>query len=218
MFIGHFAVGLAAKSVKPSISLGTYFLAVQFVDLLWPTLLLLGIEQVAIEPGITEMTPLNFLHYPVTHSLLMAFIWSICGFVLYYLIKKDVKGGLLIAACVASHWVLDFVTHRPDLPLTFSETTKVGLGLWNYKMLTVVVESLLFIGGVVLYLKSTIAADKIGRNAFWSLIIFLVIIHATNIFGPSPPNVGAIAWAGHLQWFFVIWAYWADAHRTSSQI
>ena len=213
MFIGHFAVGFAAKTVKPSISLGTYFLAVQFVDLLWPTLLLLGVEQVAIEPGITEMTPLNFLHYPVTHSLLMAFVWGLGGFALYYLIKKDVKGGLIIAACVASHWVLDFVAHRPDLPLTFSEVTKVGLGLWYNKTLTIIVESILFLGGLWLYVKTTNSFDKIGKYGFISLIAFLIVIHIGNIFGPPPPNVGAIAWAGHLQWLFVIWVYWVDAHR-----
>jgi hypothetical protein len=215
MFIGHFAVGLAAKSIKPSISLGTYFIAVQFVDLLWPTLLLLGIEQVAIEPGITEMTPLNFLHYPVSHSLLMTFVWSLIGFLIFYLLKKDLKGGLLIAACVASHWVLDFITHRPDLPLTFSETTKVGLGLWNSKVLAIIVETLLFAGGLWLYLKSTQTSDKIGKYAFGGLIAFLLIVHISNVAGPPPPNIEAIAWAGHLQWLFVIWAYWADGHRTT---
>lgn len=214
MFIGHFAVGLVAKSVKPSVSLGTYFMAAQFVDLLWPTLLILGIEEVAIEPGITEMTPLNFLHYPVTHSLVMALVWGLIGFLLYYVFKKDVKGGLIIAACVASHWVLDFLTHRPDLPITLTETTKVGLGLWNYKWLTVVIETLMFVGGVYLYTKATQAKDKKGTYAFWGLIGFLLIIHVGNVFGPPPPNVEAIVWAGHLQWLFVLWAYWADDHRS----
>jgi membrane-bound metal-dependent hydrolase YbcI (DUF457 family) len=215
MFIGHFAVGLAAKSVKPTVSLGTYFLAAQFVDLLWPTLLVLGIEQVAIEPGITEMTPLNFLHYPITHSLVMALVWGVAGLLLYYILKRDIKGGIVIAACVASHWVLDFITHRPDLPLTFSETTKVGLGLWNNKVLTVAFESILFIGGLWLYVRTTSSSDKVGKYGFIGLIGFLLLIHVGNIFGPPPPNVQAIAWAGHLQWLFVIWAYWVDAHRAS---
>lgn len=213
MFIGHFAVGLAAKSAKPAISLGTYFMAVQFVDLLWPTLLVLGIEQVAIEPGITAVTPLNFIHYPVTHSLLMALIWALGAFILYYIIRKDVRGGLLIAACVLSHWILDFATHRPDLPLTFSESTKVGLGLWNNKILTVVVESLLFAIGLGLYAKTTSARNRTGVYSFWSLAAFLIIIHVSNMIGPPPPNVQAIAWAGHLQWLFILWAYWADINR-----
>ncbi len=213
MFIGHFAVGLAAKSVKPTVSLGTYFLAVQFVDLLWPTLLLVGLERVSISPGITEMTPLDFEHYPITHSLIMTVVWAGLALLLFYLFKKDLKAALVVAACVASHWLLDFITHRPDLPLAFSDATRVGLGLWNNKVLTIAVESLLFVIGLGLYLRSTRSSDKIGTYGFWGLIAFLVVIHISNIFGPPPPNVAAIAWAGHLQWIFVIWAYWVDAHR-----
>jgi membrane-bound metal-dependent hydrolase YbcI (DUF457 family) len=215
MFIGHFAVGMAAKSIKPSLSLGTYFLAVQFVDLLWPTLLLLNLEQVSISPGITAMTPLDFLHYPYTHSLLMALVWATAGFTLVYLFKKDSSAALLIAACVASHWLLDFFTHRPDLPLTLSETTKVGLGLWHYKTLTFLIESTMFIIGVLLYVKSSSATDRVGNYGFWSLAVFLFLISISNMVGPPPPNVGAIMWVGHLQWLFVGWAYWVDAHRSS---
>ncbi|GHN01144.1 hypothetical protein WSM22_26330 [Cytophagales bacterium WSM2-2] len=215
MFIGHFAVGMAAKSVKPSLSLGTYFLAVQFVDLLWPTLLLLNIEQVIIEPGITAMTPLNFIHYPITHSLVMALVWSAAGFAIIYFVKKDTSAGLLIAACVASHWLLDFFTHRPDLPLTLSESVKVGLGLWNYKVATFVIETALFVVGVFLYVRNTKALDRVGKFGFWSLIAFLFLISVSNILGPPPPDVNAIAWAGHLQWLVVIWAYWVDKHRAT---
>jgi hypothetical protein len=214
MFIGHFAIGLAAKSAKPSLSLGSYFLAAQFVDLLWPTLLLFNIEEVIISPGITAMTPLDFVHYPYTHSLLMAVVWAAAGFALVYLLKKDFYAATLIAICVASHWVLDLFTHRPDLPLTLTETTKVGLGLWNFKIATFLIESALFAGCVFLYAKKSNATDGIGKYAFWSLIAFLFLISISNMIGPPPPNVAAIAWAGHLQWLFVFWAYWVDRHRT----
>lgn len=215
MFIGHFAVGMAAKSVKPSLSLGSYFLAAQFVDLLWPTLLLLNLEQVIIEPGITVMTPLNFIHYPISHSLLMALVWALAGFTLVYLVKKDASAALMIGLCVASHWLLDFFTHRPDLPLTLSETTKVGLGLWNYKTATFIIESTLFASGIYLYLKKTSANDNVGKYGFISLVAFLYIISVMNMIGPPPPDVNAIAWAGHLQWLFVWWAYWVDGHRSA---
>lgn len=218
MFIGHFAVGMAAKSVKPSLSLGSYFMAAQFVDLLWPTLLLLNLEQVIIEPGITAMTPLNFIHYPISHSLLMALVWALAGFGLVYMIKKDASAALLIGLCVASHWLLDFFTHRPDLPLTLSETTKVGLGLWNFKTATFLIESALFATGIYLYLKKTSARDKVGQYGFISLVGFLYIISVMNMVGPPPPDVNAIAWAGHLQWLFVLWAYWVDSHRTVHQV
>lgn len=213
MFIGHFAIGLGAKTLKPSISLGSYFLAVQFVDLLWPTLLLFGLEQVAIVPGITAVTPLDFISYPYSHSFVMALIWSALGFGITYLIRQDLAVSFLIGACVGSHWLLDFLTHRPDLPLTLSETTKVGLGLWYYKAATVMLESVLFVSGAWLYLRKTEAQDKVGSVGLWSLIIFMTVIHLSNISGPPPPSVSAIAWAGHLQWLFVIWAYWVDKHR-----
>jgi hypothetical protein len=215
MFIGHFAVGLTVKAIKPQISLGTYFLAAQFVDLLWPTLLLIGAERVAIVPGITAMTPLDFISYPYSHSLLMAVGWSAIAFLISYTLKKDFTAALLVGFCVGSHWLLDLITHRPDLPLTLSESTKVGLGLWKYKIATVVIEVATFLGAVLVYLKSTKANDGIGKYGFAGLIIFLMIIHTGNIFGPPPPSVSAIAWAGHLQWLFVAWAYWVDGHRST---
>lgn len=215
MFIGHFAVGMAAKSAKPSLSLGTYFLAVQFVDLLWPTLLLFNIEQVAIAPGITAMTPLDFVHYPYTHSLLMGLVWAAVGFAIVYFMKKDMSVAGIVAACVFSHWLLDFLTHRPDLPLTLSETTRVGLGLWNYKTATIVIESMMFVAGIWLYVKRTSAADNVGKYGFWGMIAFLAIISISNAAGPPPPSIAAIAWAGHLQWLIVIWAYWSDKHRVA---
>jgi hypothetical protein len=213
MFIGHFAVGMAAKSLKPSVSLGTYFIAVQWVDLLWPTLLLLNLEHVIIDPGNTPMAPLNFIHYPITHSLVMAVVWSLAGFVIIYLLKKDFSAALLVGFCVGSHWLLDFFTHRPDLPLTLSEATKVGLGLWNYKAVAISVETGLFIVGVWLYVNRTKPNDRIGSWGFWGLIGFLIIISVSNILGPPPPSVTALAWAGQLQWLVVAWGYWADGHR-----
>ncbi|MGC4023470.1 MAG: hypothetical protein QM734_16730 [Cyclobacteriaceae bacterium] len=215
MFIGHFAIGLSAKTIKPSLSLGTYFLAVQFVDLLWPTLLLLNLEQVVISPGITVMTPLDFAHYPYTHSLVMALVWAAAGFALVYLLKKDTSAALLIAGCVASHWLLDFFTHRPDLPLTLSESTKVGLGLWNHKAATIIIETGMFITGTWLYVKNTKALDKTGIYSFWGLIAFLALIAISNVAGPPPSDVVALAWAGHLQWLIIIWAYWVDKHRVA---
>lgn len=213
MFIGHFAVGLGAKAIKPKLSLGTYFLAAQFLDLLWPTLLLLNLEKVEIAPGITDMTPLDFVSYPYSHSLLMALVWSALGFAIVYGLRKDLSIALLVGFCIGSHWLLDFFTHRPDLPLTFTEQTKVGLGLWNHKTITVVIEITMFVTAIILYIRSTTALDKIGQYGFWALMLFLLLIHVSNLVGPPPPNTTAIAWAGHLQWLFVFWAYWVDGHR-----
>jgi FtsH-binding integral membrane protein len=210
MFIGHFAAGMMAKKVQPSISLGTLFLAAQFLDLLWPTLLLLDVEHVAIAPGISKVTPLDFTDYPISHSLLMVIGWSLIFSVVYYLISKNRTGSILLGTLVLSHWILDLVVHIPDLPLYPGDSPKVGLGLWNSTLLTILVEGVIFISGIWIYLKTKKELSQKVNAWFWSLVVFLLIIHVINFIGPPPPSVNAIAWAGHLQWLFVPWAWWAD--------
>lgn len=215
MFIGHFAVGMAAKKAAPKISLGTLFIAAQFLDLLWPTLLLLNIEQVAIKPGTAEAQPLDFIYYPVSHSLLMVLLWGIVTGFIYWLFKKNTKAAVILALCVVSHWVLDLIVHFPDLPLFPGKSPFWGLGLWGYKGIALVIEGSIFIAGVVLYLQATKAKNKSGLIGFWLLVVLLAGIHIANIFGPPPPGVNAIAWAGQLQWLFVLLAYWTDRNRIS---
>ena len=129
MFIGHFGVGLGLKAVAPRVSLGTMFLASQFVDLLWPSLLLVGFEQVDIAPEVTRVTPLDFVHYPISHSLLMVFGWSVLFALVYHLIRRHRGNAVFCGLAVMSHWLLDWVTHRPDLPLYPGGEALVGLGL-----------------------------------------------------------------------------------------
>lgn len=210
MFIGHFAAGMAAKKLEPSISLGTLFLAAQWLDLLWPTLLLLNLEHVVIAPGTSAVTPLDFVDYPITHSLVMVLGWSLLFGVVYFLITKNKSGALLLGGLVLSHWVLDLVVHIPDLPLYPGDSPKVGFGIWNSLPLTIVVEGAVFVTGVLLYVNTRKSMGKKVSWWFWSLVIFLVVMHVANLFGPPPPNVGMIAWAGHLQWLFVLWAWRAD--------
>jgi len=213
MFIGHFGIGLGAKKARASVSLGTLFLASQLPDLLWPTFLLLGWEDVAIRPGITKMAPLDFTYYPISHSLVMTIIWgSILGLG-YYLFKKDRRGAIVVGLCVLSHWVLDFLVHRPDLPLFPWDSALVGLGLWNHPLIEVLLEGGIFVVGLLLYLQTTRAKNKVGKWAFLALIIFLVLIYIANLFSSPPPNVTAIAWVGQAQWLVVLWAYWADRNR-----
>ncbi|MBI3587293.1 MAG: hypothetical protein HY088_09210, partial [Ignavibacteriales bacterium] len=194
MFIGHFAVGLAAKKAAPKVSLGTLFISVQLVDLMWPVLLLLGWEHVRIAPGITPFTPLDFYDYPVSHSLVTMLGWSLAFALVYHLIKRYPKGAWVLAAGVFSHWVLDFITHRSDMPITPGGATYVGLGLWNSVLGTLIVEGAMFIGAVWLYARSTTAKDKTGTYAFWGLIAFLTISYVASVVSPPPPSETAIAW------------------------
>src|SRR4029077_11692973 len=131
MFIGHNAVAFAAKRAAPRTSLGTLTAAVMFLDLLWPIFLLLGIEHVRIEIGATIFTPLDFYDYPWTHSLTMATAWGVAFGVVYWLKTKYARGAVVIAVCVVSHWILDLIVHRPDLPL-WPGGPKFGFGIWNY--------------------------------------------------------------------------------------
>lgn len=213
MFIGHFGVGFAAKKIDSRPSLGTLFMAAQFIDLLWPIFLIFGIEQVKIEPGNTSFTPLNFINYPFSHSLFGVVLWGLLFGFIYYLIKKNLRSSILLGVLVVSHWVLDLLTHRPDLPIIPWSDFKVGLGLWNSVLITLIIEGIIFILGAFLYIKSTKAKNKKGSIGLWSLLIFFVLVYIMNVFGPPPPSVDAIGYAGLSLWLFVVWAYWIDRNR-----
>jgi len=218
MFIGHFAVGLASKRLAPRVSLGTLFVAAQFLDLLWPLFLLLGLEHVRIDPGNTAFTPLDSYDYPLTHSLLLAVGWSVLFGGFYFVARRWRREALVVALAVLSHWVLDFISHRPDLPLWPGESPKVGLGLWNSVPATVAVEGLLFLGAVFLYVWASAARDWMGAYALWSLLGLVAVIYVANIVGPAPPSDTAVAVVGLAQWLFVSWFYWIDRHRTSARM
>lgn len=212
MFVGHIALGFAAKRAAPGVSAGTLVMAAQFVDILWPIFLLLGLEHVRIDPGNTAVAPLDFYDYPWTHSLLMGLLWALLFAGIWYLRQRDSRVALLLGGLVVSHWVLDFITHRPDLPL-YPGGPNVGLGLWNSVAGTMVVEGGLFVAGVLIYLRATRPLDRTGRFATYGLIAFLVVAYLANIFSPPPPSVSAIAWGGQAGWLLLLWALWVDRHR-----
>jgi membrane-bound metal-dependent hydrolase YbcI (DUF457 family) len=213
MLIGHVAVALGAKKAAPKTSFGTLLLAAQWPDLLWPLFLMLGWERVRIVPGITAVSPLEFTSYPFTHSLLADFGWGMLLAGLYLVIKKNQRGAVVVWACVMSHWLLDFISHRPDLPL-YPGSRLVGLGIWNSVSVTLIVEGGLFVAGAVIYSRVTRARDKKGEYGYKIFVALLVLIYLASLMGPPPPSVSAVEWAGILSWLFVAWAYWLDDHRT----
>ena len=213
MFIGHFGVGFGAKSLAPKVSLGALFLAAQFIDLLWPTLLLLGVERVQIVPGATVVTPLLFEHYPVSHSLAAVFGWAVLVGGIYLLLLRERIGALVVGLLILSHWGLDAIVHRPDLPLFPGSATVVGMDAWSSLPLTLAIELPLFALGVWLYARASSPKDAVGHWGLVTLVVFLLVIYAGNLFGPPPPSAVAIAWVGQLQWLLVIWGYWIDKHR-----
>jgi len=173
VFIGHFAVGFAAKRAAPRTSLGTLILA--FLDGLWPVFLLLGIERARIDPGNTAFTPLAFDYYPFSHSSLMAIVWGILFALAYNARGRYSRGALWVCICVVSHWILDFVTHRPDLPL-YPGGPKVGLGLWNSRAATMTVEGAMFVAAIWLYAVTTRA--RITMVAIIGIVAWLFVLWA----------------------------------------
>jgi membrane-bound metal-dependent hydrolase YbcI (DUF457 family) len=213
MFLGHFAVGLAAKRAAPRTSLGWLVAACQLLDLLWPVFLLAGLEQVRIDPGNTPVTPLSFDRYPISHSLLMACVWGAALAALYFWRTRRGRAAVVIALVVVSHWVLDWITHRPDLPLAPWSPVTVGLGLWYSRVGTAILESLMYIGGLWLYASMTRPRDRVGRWGFAAFAGLLAIIYAANLSGPPPPGVEAVAVSALALWLLPPWAAWFDRHR-----
>lgn len=218
MFIGHYAIAFGAKRFAPQASLGALFLACQLADLIWPNLVLAGIERVAIEPGATAMTPLSFLHYPYSHSLVALLVWGSLFAVSYRLLtRSSLAAAVTIGAVVVSHWVLDVVTHRPDMPVLPNDSVRLGLSLWNYPALAIPIEIVLFGAGVWLYARATTPTDRIGRIGLGALVGFLLVVFAANLLGPPPPSVAAIAWSAQAMWLLVAVGYWIDRHRTPAR-
>jgi len=212
MFVGHYAVALAARPSARRAPFWILFLAAQWPDLLWPILLLAGVEQVRIDPGNTAVAPLDFVRYPVSHSLVLDLLWGALLAAVVHWRYRDVKSSLWVGAAVVSHWVLDWISHRPDMPL-WPGGPRIGLGLWGSVSGTLLVELSLFAVGVVLYLRGTRAADRTGRWAFWSLVALLLMIYVSNLLGPPPPSVAALAWVSLALWLLLPWATWIDRHR-----
>jgi hypothetical protein len=214
MFIGHAALGFAAKPAAPRASLAWLLVAPWLLDILWPIFLMIGIERVRIVPGPNPFTTLDFTWYPWSHSLVMSIVWGVLAAAIYRASTRDRRGATIVGLLVVSHWVLDLIVHQPDLPLAPGLVTRLGLGLWNFPTATLVVEGALFAAGLGIYLRVTRARDLRGVIGLWSLVIFILGIYAASILGPPPPSVGAIAPVG-LAFGVVIapWALWVDRHR-----
>jgi hypothetical protein len=212
MFIGHFAVGFAAKRVAPRLSLAALFAAVALADIIWPVLVALGLEHVRIDPGNTAFTPLDFVSYPYSHSLVLLCLWGIFFGLVCARIVHDRRMLVVGAVLVASHWVLDWLTHRPDMPL-YPGSIKLGVGLWNSIPATVAVELVMFTAGVWIYAHATRARDAVGRRAFPAFVGFLLVAYVANI-GSPPPGIGAIVVVGLVGTAaLLLWAWWFDRHR-----
>jgi hypothetical protein len=217
MFIGHFAVGFASKRVAPKTSLGLLVTAPLFLDLQRPLFLLFGWEPVRVDRGAATFTPYTFDTYPISHSLVTALAWAALFALVYWARTRYRAGAITLGLGVMSHWVLDALAHRPDLPLYPGGTAMVGFHLRDSVALAVAIESLMFVAGVALYLSFTRAKDRTGNAALWALVLFLALPFAAKAMSPAPPGPGTILWVSLVGWLVPLWAWELDRHRVVAE-
>jgi hypothetical protein len=215
VFVGHYGPSFAAKAAKNSIPLWVLFIAVQLLDVFWGIFVLLGIEKVRITPGITATNPLDLYCMPYTHSLLGAMLWSVAAAIAYYVFRKadGLSAATLVGAAVFSHWVLDWLVHRPDLPV-YDNSLKVGLGLWNYPAFAFLLEIAVLFGGMYLYMKTT---TRVAPGGTFGIVIFgfvMLTVQAYVFFGPPPTSDKAAAVTALISYFaFAGTVFWLERKR-----
>ena len=216
MFIGHFAVGFGLKRMAPRVSLGVLIASTAWADILWTIFLLLGWEHARISIGDTLFTPFDLYDYPWSHSLLLLVLWASALALIYRAWRKDSVGAAAIWIGVVSHWVLDWVTHRPDMP-SYPNGPKFGLGLWNSIAGTLIVELAMFVGGVLLYARATRARDRVGRFAVWAYVAVLLFLYVGDRFSGPPESMREVAITGLIATVVLVaWPWWFDRHRVPS--
>jgi len=191
MGIGHFAVGFAAKRAAPRTSLGLLLLSGMLVDFVWVLCIAAGIEHARIVPGITAANPFDLYDYPISHSLVGTLAWAALFGAVYLALERDRVAAFVLAAAVASHWVLDVVSHRPDMPV-LPHGPYVGLGLWYSLPATVLVEGALIVTGIAVYVRATRGRDRVGTWGLAALVTLFLAIHLAGYLGPPPPSLDAV--------------------------
>ncbi len=213
MFVGHLALALAAKRAAPRVNLGWLMAGVTALDLVWPILVLAGIERVSIVPGATAFNPLVFDYYPWSHSLVMALAWGIILAGMARAADVPRSAAPLLVALVLSHWVLDVITHAPDMPLWPGTSPRLGFGLWNSVPGTFLVEGALWVAGIVIYLRSQQFTSTARRIAFWALVLVFTLIWASGPWSPPPPSARALGLFALIGWIIIPWSAFADGGR-----
>jgi hypothetical protein len=213
MFVGHVALGFVGKCLAPRLSLAWLVVCTQLADILWPLLLLLGVEHARIVPGITAASPLDLYDYPYSHSALTLLVFSLlCASP--WLFRRELREAAVVGAAVFSHFVLDVVTHRPDVPLYPGGETLLGLGLWNSRVLSVLVEGALWAGSLAFYARRTRPTSGFGRYGLWTLVGLLSVAWLSGVYGPPPPSIQVVAISALVATLvFVAWLWLLDARR-----
>lgn len=214
MFVGHLAVAFAAKPAAPRVSLPALFVAASLADVLWIVFFVTGLERVEIAPGLMAANSLDLISVPFSHSLLMMAVWALLFGGLYFLLRHDSRGAWVIVAAVVSHWVLDVITHRPDMQVVPWIDLRLGLGLWNSPLATLIVEGALWLAAIVIYVRGTQPSGRAGRYGFWPMIVILTVLWLTSLRGDPPPSLSALAVINTVFFAIVLaWAAWMTRAR-----
>ena len=224
MFLGHCGVALALKRAEPKLSLGTLFVAVQLADLLWGFFLLVGWEQARIVPGHTAITPLEFLNYPISHSLVGALAWSFVAAALYYSwptrdTSRHWQAAAMVGLAVFSHYPLDVLVHIPDLPLSGSGSARLGLGLWNNPVATLIAEALVFGIGLTIYVTRGSKRHPVRLQRLLVVVLLLVGTYVASLLGPVPSSMTVVA-VSDIVFLLMIAALaaWADRRASNQEL
>jgi membrane-bound metal-dependent hydrolase YbcI (DUF457 family) len=214
MLVGHFAVGLTAKRIEPGISVGTLVLASMLPDLLWCILMFAGIEHVQFKPGIGAANYFMASDIAISHSLLTDGLWAALLAAAYFLKRRSLRGAWAIFGVVLSHWLLDWISHRPDMPLSPGVHRYVGLGLWSSIPAALIAEGGFWVLAVILYARATHPNTRMGVYAYWTVVAVLTLAWYNNLAGPLPPNPQMVSLSSLLFSSLAVgWAYWMNRLR-----
>src|SRR5580692_4896350 len=194
MFVGHYGVAFGAKPLTPIVPLWVYFIAVQWLDVVWSILVLFGVEKLRIVPGFTEANALDLYYMPYTHGLPGAIVLSLLlgAFVAAMVARQRGMAFLVVSAAAFSHWILDLIVHTADLPL-YDNTDKVGFGLWRHVALSFPLELAVLLIGAWFYARALPPAGRRGHIALRSFVVLLVLLQVYANFGPPPSSQTAMA-------------------------
>jgi len=191
VFVGHYSIAFAAKTERNRVPLWVLFVAVQFLDYIWATLVLLGIEKLRVIKGFTAGSMLGSYFHPYSHSLIAAVAWSGVAALAYgtfcsrHGCQYRKSAALIVGLAVFSHWILDLIAHPRDLPI-YDNTWKVGFGLWNYRDPEFALEIAVLAGGIILYLARNVMAAA-RRKAVIVFGIALVVVQIGDTYVPRTP-------------------------------
>lgn len=207
MLAGHLAIGLLAKRVEPAISLGTFVLAAMLADLLWCVFMIAGMEHAQFRPGMGAANYFVASDIAMSHSLLMDTIWAALLAGAWFVWRRQPRAALVLGAAVISHWLLDLVSHRPDMPLAPRVHRYFGLGLWTSIPATVIIEGGFWLFAIVIYTRATEPRNRAAGFVFWSGAALFTLAWYSNIAGPPPRNFKAAPVVSLV--FFSLMVAWA---------